>query len=83
VPQEPCVLGEVPEKSAKDVGFTQRWGELSEKARLKLRAEAGWQWKFPGENPAYAAMQEKRYDEIQGLYHFQERLDNWVQYVQV
>lgn len=83
VSPEPCILGEVPQKSAKDVGFTQRWGELSEKARLKLRAEAGWQWKFPGENPAYAAMQEKRYDEIQGLYHFQERLDNWVQYVQV
>jgi len=83
LPPKPCVLGEVPHKSAKDVGFTQRWGELSEKARLKLRTEAGWQWKFPGESPAYAAMQEKRYDEIQGLYHFQERLDNWVQYVQV
>lgn len=82
-PQPCCVLGEVPRKSAKEVGFTQRWGELSEAARLKLRAEAGWTWSFPGEPPAYAAWQEKRYDEIQGLYHFQERLDNWVQYVQV
>ena len=82
-PQPCCVLGEVPRKSAKEVGFTQRWGELSEEARLKLRAEAGWTWRFPGESPAYAAWQEKRYDEIQGLYHFQERLDNWVQYVQV
>jgi hypothetical protein len=34
-------LGEKPLKRAVEVGFTQRWGELSEKQRLKLRSEAG------------------------------------------
>jgi hypothetical protein len=76
-------LGERPLRSAKDVGFRQHWGELSERQRLKLRDEAGWKWKFPGEPPAYAAWQEHRRAEIMDLYHYQERLDNWVQYVQI
>ena len=70
-------LGEVPTRSAADVGFTQRWGELPEKQRLKLRDEAGWKWSFPGENKKYREWQEHRTEEIQDLYHFQERLDNW------
>ena len=65
------------------MGFTQRWGELAEPQRLKLREKAGWTWTFPGENEAYRERQEKRTDEILDLYHFQERLDNWVQYTQV
>jgi len=70
-------LGEVPALRAKDVGFTQRWGELTEAQRLKLRSKAGWKWKFPQEPAAYRDWQEQRTEEIQDLYHYQERLDNW------
>ena len=77
------MLGEKPLKRAREVGFTQHWGELSEKKRLSLRDEAGWKWHFPGEPPEYAAWQERRRAEIMDLYHYQERLDNWVQYVQI
>mmetsp|Transcript_27593 Transcript_27593/g.55539 ORF Transcript_27593/g.55539 Transcript_27593/m.55539 type:complete len:589 (+) Transcript_27593:71-1837(+) len=76
-------LGERPAKSAREVGFTQHWGELPESSRLKKRAEAGWSWTFPGESPEYRAVQERRSAEILDLYHYQERLDNWVQYTQV
>jgi hypothetical protein len=73
----------MPLKSAREVGFTQRWGELSEKRRLALRKEAGWKWSFPGESKEYHDWQEKRTAEIMDLYHYQERLDNWVQYTQI
>jgi hypothetical protein len=76
-------LGQRPLKTAREVGFTGRWGELPEAQRLKKRTEAGWTWTFPGESPEYREWQERRTAEIKDLYHFQERLDNWVQYTQV
>ncbi|KAH8065258.1 hypothetical protein JL720_12862 [Aureococcus anophagefferens] len=47
-----------------------------------MRTQAGWTWSFPGEPAAYAQRQEERKREILGLEHYQERLDNWVQYTQ-
>ena len=75
-------LGERPLKRAEEVGFTGGWGSVSEKRRLELREEAGWTWTFPHEPPAYRERQEARMAEILALEHYQERLDNWVQYTQ-
>jgi hypothetical protein len=42
--------------------------------------QSGWKWSFPGEPKGYRDWQEQRRKEIMELYHYQERLDNWVQY---
>ncbi|KAK7247932.1 hypothetical protein SO694_00085040 [Aureococcus anophagefferens] len=75
-------LGERPLKRAEEVGFTGGWGSVKEARRLEMRTQAGWTWSFPGEPAAYAQRQEERKREILGLEHYQERLDNWVQYTQ-
>ena len=75
-------LGERPLKRAEEVGFTGGWGSVKEARRLEMRKQAGWTWSFPGEPAAYAKRQEERKQEILGLEHYQERLDNWVQYTQ-
>ena len=76
-------LGERPELRADAVGYTGGWGSVGEVARLEMRSKAGWKWEFPGEGAAYAARQERRLAEILALEHYQERLDNFVQYTQV
>ena len=76
-------LGERPELRADAVGYTGGWGSVGEAARLEMRSKAGWKWEFPGEGAAYAARQERRLAEILALEHYQERLDNFVQYTQV
>ena len=68
---------------AADVGFTGGWGYVPEKRRLEMRAKAGYKWEFPGESEPYRKRQELRYKEIMALDHYQERLDNFVQYTQV
>ena len=75
-------LGERPLKRAEEVGFTGGWGSVKEARRLEMRKQAGWTWSFPGEPAAYTQRQEERKREILGLEHYQERLDNWVQYTQ-
>ena len=75
-------LGEEPPKlTARDVGFSG-WGAVPEKKRVMLREKAGWKWDFPNEPPEYRARQEMRKSEILQLKHYQERVDNWVQYTQ-
>ena len=56
---------------------------MPEKERLKLRQKAGYTWTFPNEPENYKKRQEQRWVEIQALDHYQERLDNFVQYTQV
>ena len=76
-------LGEHVDIRADAVGFTGGWGSVPEQKRLAMRKEAGYKWEFPHEPPAYRARQEQRWVEIQSLDHYQERLDNFVQYTQV
>ena len=79
----PYQLGEHVDLRADAVGFTGGWGSVPEKERLKLRQKAGYTWTFPNEPENYKKRQEQRWVEIQALDHYQERLDNFVQYTQV
>ena len=79
----PYQLGEHVDLRADAVGFTGGWGSVPEKERLKLRQKAGYTWTFPNEPEGYKRRQEQRWVEIQALDHYQERLDNFVQYTQV